>query len=191
VYPLRALRHSNWGETMTRERWGTFSVADHKRGRAFVADVLLYDRLIIPIPPNDVERKDWTKTGWVPERLDSCLAALGDRHVIPVPWTEDKRQVFRTRYQGAQAAIYDTDQLAYARRTRIVDPMFITRQLLTKELLPELPEGVTKVWAMAAYPSLNEFKQDFRFNIGSAKVRQRQLQSAIAHRFLVPITEQV
>lgn len=35
--------------------WGTFSVADHLRRRPFVADVLLYDRLIVPVPDGDDE----------------------------------------------------------------------------------------------------------------------------------------
>jgi hypothetical protein len=35
------------------ELWGTFSVKDHLRERAFVAEVLLYDRLVIPRPPTN------------------------------------------------------------------------------------------------------------------------------------------
>ena len=37
---------------MPREVWGTFSVADHLREQAFVADILLYDRLVILVPPD-------------------------------------------------------------------------------------------------------------------------------------------
>jgi hypothetical protein len=37
-----------------RERWGAFSVRDHINSAPFVSEVLLYDRLIVPIPdPND------------------------------------------------------------------------------------------------------------------------------------------
>lgn len=49
---------------MSRERWGTFSVKDHQRKRAFVAETLLYDRLIIPYPPNPEERKRWSEQKW-------------------------------------------------------------------------------------------------------------------------------
>jgi len=37
-----------------RERWGTFSVRDHVGDAPFVSEVLLYDRLVIPVPdPKD------------------------------------------------------------------------------------------------------------------------------------------
>lgn len=36
---------------MPTERWATFAVNEHTRERAFVADVLLYDKLVIPVPP--------------------------------------------------------------------------------------------------------------------------------------------
>jgi hypothetical protein len=33
------------------ELWGTCSVKDHQRPGAFVAKVLLYDEILIPVPP--------------------------------------------------------------------------------------------------------------------------------------------
>jgi hypothetical protein len=43
------------------ELWGTFSVRDHLRRRAFVAELLIYDRLVIPYPPpgDGVEYGRW------------------------------------------------------------------------------------------------------------------------------------
>lgn len=35
---------------MSIERWGAFSVVDHKDARKLAADVLLYDRLVLPAP---------------------------------------------------------------------------------------------------------------------------------------------
>lgn len=35
---------------MPRERWGTFSVIDHRSIETLVPEVLLYDRLVIPTP---------------------------------------------------------------------------------------------------------------------------------------------
>lgn len=35
---------------MKLEQWGTFSVKDHLRSRAFVAEVILFDKLVIPRP---------------------------------------------------------------------------------------------------------------------------------------------
>ena len=48
---------------MPDELWGTFSVRDHLRRRAFIADVLLYDRLVIPYPPDDEQRREWRSEG--------------------------------------------------------------------------------------------------------------------------------
>ena len=169
---------------MTRERWGTFSVTDHNHRRAFIADVLLYDRLIIPYPPDDIQRKDWAKAGWAPGRLDWCLDILGD-HAIRVPWTQEKREHFKTRYQAGQAARFDTDHLAHARETHL-DPLHLTRLLLTQDFLPELPKDVSKVWVMPAYPSLDEFKKDLPFDVEKEQERRQKLQCALSHRFLVP-----
>jgi hypothetical protein len=36
---------------MARQIWGCYAVADHKKPKAFVADVLLYERLVVPVPP--------------------------------------------------------------------------------------------------------------------------------------------
>jgi hypothetical protein len=35
------------------ELWGTFSVGDHLRANSFVAELLLYDRLVVPVPPQE------------------------------------------------------------------------------------------------------------------------------------------
>ena len=41
---------------MPIERWATFAVNDHLQVKPFVADVLLYDKLVVPYPPpNDAE----------------------------------------------------------------------------------------------------------------------------------------
>jgi hypothetical protein len=69
---------------MSRERWGTFSVADHLRPRAFVADVLLYDRLVVPYPPTAEERARWSERErqWRPDLLDAKLDLLPEEMVI-------------------------------------------------------------------------------------------------------------
>ena len=51
---------------MSIERWGAYSVVDHKDARKLAADVLLYDRLVLPTPP-DQDRERWVKNKWDPE----------------------------------------------------------------------------------------------------------------------------
>src|SRR3954453_3590276 len=63
------------GVGMPFQTWGTFSVADHLGPRAFVADLVLYDRLVIPVPDAE-ERKRWADLGRRPDVLDRKLDIL-------------------------------------------------------------------------------------------------------------------
>src|SRR5713226_9245274 len=117
---------------MVRERWGTFSVADHKHDHAFTIEVLLYDRLVIPVPPNNAdEKKRWVKAKWKPDRLASYLDILGDELVLKVKWGEGEQKMFKKRQEAADTI---NAELNFG----------LTRLLLANEFKPELPEGVAK-----------------------------------------------
>jgi hypothetical protein len=62
---------------MTIELWGTFSVRDHLVNRAFVADVLLYDQLVIPTLPKDEPESEWP-TRWNLAKQRALLGDLGE-----------------------------------------------------------------------------------------------------------------
>ena len=47
--PGRIARQHQEG-VMPRQRWGTFSVRDHQDAGQLIPEVLLYDRLIFPVP---------------------------------------------------------------------------------------------------------------------------------------------
>jgi hypothetical protein len=83
------------------ELWGTFAVDDHLRARAFVAETVLFDRLIVPRPPPDDEEQyaEWVAAGWRPEELEEKLAALEDL-AIAVPWDEELRAEWRDEYRS-------------------------------------------------------------------------------------------
>lgn len=166
---------------MSRERWGTFSVVDHQRPRAFVTEVLLYDRLIIPIPSDAEERARWTSIGREPDRLDQNLELLGDT-AIRVRWDQQKRDAFKTRFAAAKAAAFDTKNLTQAKQSTL-DPLYVTRILLAHEFLPDLPKGVSKVWPLAAYPSFSKYQEDTALE---DEQRQEKLVMVLSHRFLVP-----
>ncbi len=88
--------------TQWHELCATFSVRDHLHPGAFIPEVLLYDRLIIPVMPRehdgisraeaDEERERWKD--WDPDRqsliVEKLKSRLGDR-IIDVPWTKDLR----------------------------------------------------------------------------------------------------
>jgi hypothetical protein len=168
---------------MSRERWGTFSVTDHLRPRPFVAEVLLYDRLIVPVPSDDREREYWRdkERHWDPDLQEQLLNLMGDR-VIRIPWDQAKREVFTTKFAAAKAAAFATNNLAEAKKSNS-DPMYVTRMLLAQDFLPPMPEGVY-AWPIAAYPSCSDYREDLARN--PAVERQERLAMVLTHRFLVP-----
>jgi hypothetical protein len=167
-------------EELNIERWGTFSVKDHTRPRAFVTEVLLYDRLLIPNPPDLTERHRWADKDWKPARLAMCFELLKDR-AIKVPWDQQRQKTYKSRLAATRAAGHDARSLVEEQEL----PYELTRLILTdKESLPKLPEGVDDVRPVAAYPSLRAFKTDVEDRKKPA--REGTLGIVLAHEFLVP-----
>jgi hypothetical protein len=79
--------------------WGTFAVDDHLRPRAFVAETVLFDRLVVPQPPPDEGEQyaEWTRAGWDPKKLKETLDLLGDL-AIAVPWDKPLRAEWQSQY---------------------------------------------------------------------------------------------
>lgn len=167
---------------MTRERWGTFSVKDHKMPRAFVADVLLYDRLIIPTPPDQAERDRWFGLGWSPDLLDKKLELLGDRS-IHVPWFQFREEKLIKRYKLTNEVLFDTNNITNAIANN-VDLLYVTRAVLANERLPQLPPGVSKIWPMAAYPAFYNYEEDQKQR--AIENKSEELVMRLSQRFLVP-----
>jgi hypothetical protein len=161
------------------------SVRDHISLAPFVTEVLLYDRLIIPVPPDKDQDANWEQE-WQPELLHKCLEILKvktdetDGLALTVPWDQSKRERFQTRMSTAVA-------LATQRRdpaqTYYMDPFQMTRALLKDEFRPALPRGVSKAWTVASYPSAEAFRADFSDPLRERKTR---LAVSISHRFFVP-----
>lgn len=172
-----------------RERWGTFSVRDHMTKAPFVSDVLLYDRLVIPVPdPNEKsaeEQKFWKRFN--PDELNNCLnilkikTPLDDGLALTVPWDKSKRDRFSNKMSTASA-------LATQQRNPdagyYMDPFAMTRQLIKNEFLPAEPKDVSKVWALAAYGSAEEFNK--AAEASDPDKRRDRLAALISHRFLTP-----
>lgn len=137
---------------MSRQRWGTFSVRDHLQPYAFITEVFLYDRLIIPHPANDEERKRWMENKWAPGLLDICLEVLGDDLALMVPWTSASITELKSRYNLTHDVAFDTQ---YA------DQFSTTGYAATRVVLPQGVEIPNDVWAVAAYPSREEFAREF------------------------------
>jgi hypothetical protein len=134
---------------MSREVWGTFSVSDHCASKAFVADVMLYDRLVVPVPPrNDqAEWQRWTTNAWNPERQQRLVEILRryDR-VKTVEWDVPIQDLWSKRMEAGGMVAQQTAGYAFQ----------ATRTVLTMNLPPE----VTGVESITAYPSLEEIEAD-------------------------------
>ena len=78
--------------------WGTFSVVDHLRHRPFVSDVLLYDRLVVPVPAGDEELVRWRGLGRNPDLQAELLGIVGRDLSVPVPWTLALHDEWAKRY---------------------------------------------------------------------------------------------
>ncbi|WP_158230741.1 hypothetical protein [Frankia sp. CcI49] len=133
------------------EVWGTFAVNDHCRSDAFLREVLLFDRVVVPVPASAAERDRWRHPNpndpdesWDPDRLESVLAVLGTQRqptgdgaelVWESPWDPGRWQAGRSR-------------LDVATTITGIDAFYGTRLVLA--LGDDLPRAVE---AVAAYPS--------------------------------------
>jgi hypothetical protein len=194
---------------MPLEVWGTFSIADHKRPRAFVADALLYDLLVIPVPEDD-DLETWDENGWRPEELRETLSILGKDLVRTVVWTQERKDQFTTRYRhqrrtnarqgadrlGMAAAVeFDASNIRRAREMNpAVDPMYVTRVLLAdhasaqrdREFIALSPD--VYVEAFAAYPSYGAFDAEIRTApvVPDEASRAENLAGVFGWEFFVP-----
>lgn len=158
---------------MTSERWGTLSVKDHKNTQGLVADLLLYDRLVFPTPPDEAQRERWQAEGWEPELLSSRLQKLGPQ-AIKAPWNESRRQRLREMFEEQRQISRDAFQT--------------TRVVLALDQTIKLPVGVTHVVAVAAYHSASDFEQDFSVSEELPGDRRQEALVAflLGQRFVVP-----
>jgi len=134
---------------MPFERWGSLSVDDHTNTRALVANVLLYDRLVVPQWTEQADRDEhayWTKKGWDPDLQAERLEQLGDLAICR-PWDNLRRAQFRTRI-----AQIDAEQR---------DALSTTRMLLAQEQVLDKPMGVHDVLVVPAYNSEASLQKDF------------------------------
>jgi hypothetical protein len=173
---------------MSRERWGTFSVRDHMTDAPYVSDVLLYDRLVVPVPDaNDHSAETqnyWAQ--WQPEEQAKCLEILKvktdeeDGLALTVPWGSSQRGRFQNRMSTAVAL---ASQQRDPGANYYIDPFEMTAELLKDEFSPALPKGVAKAWKVAAYGSAHAFEDDIR---SIRPGTRRRLAAKIRTRFLTP-----
>ena len=143
---------------MAFERWGSFSVRDHLAPNSLVANLLLFDRLVIPVPDSDAETKRWEELGWKPRLLEGYLEKLGDLGVQR-PWDQSRQAQYESAMASVREISSDAKDMIEERRAEL--PYQMTRRILAQEKQIELPKGVTHVEVVSAHNSLAAFSEDF------------------------------
>jgi hypothetical protein len=180
--------------TPKHQIWGTFSVKDHVREGAFVAEALMYDKLVVPVPPRrgigdakqrseaEAEWERWKNEKWDPARQTQLLGILGDL-AVPVEW--DKQ--------------WQAEWLSIFQSTRRTATEFLARNLafqVTGSVLLKLtPAMATGVIAVAPYDSLDQLNKDLgiqRRPLTGAELEKgshlpgNSLTAIVGREFLVP-----
>jgi hypothetical protein len=89
--------HMTNGILERRQRWAAFSVRAHRDLGSLAADILLYDRIILPVPEDDPERERWIRKQWNPDDIALRVVQSAGR-IIPVPWTAELRSEWKNRW---------------------------------------------------------------------------------------------
>lgn len=175
---------------MGREVWGTYSVRDHLAPQAWTADVFVYDKLVIPVPPGDdhiegsAEWKRWHRMGWKPERQQELLSILHDR-AYPFAWSSELQEQWKDLRAPAIAGVRVDPE---GRSAFLTDPWMASGQVL----ISRLPSHVTAVNAVATYRSVEELKQAVKLHYVEerAPLPAGQAVVVLGREYLVPDPEE-
>jgi hypothetical protein len=151
---------------MSWQLWGCYAVNDHLQKRPFVADVLLFDRLVIPVRPQRDRRARAAWKHWEPEKQEELLEILGGI-AYRVPWSSKLRDKFNRAWSAADAAgeveiQADAGRNAYAGGVS-PEAAAITAGLLSKELTDKALNQ-RDVLALAVYASPVKFDEEWYFS---------------------------
>jgi hypothetical protein len=145
---------------MARRLWGCYSVADHLEPRAFVADLLLYDRLVVPVPaPDDVAR--WEEH-WDPgrqQRLLKILGGLAERVEWSAPLREQFHELLPEDAPPPTDAALDIDES----NPDPARPYELTRRIIGEQLRKKVVQA-KDVRGVAVYAKPDQFDREWQFS---------------------------
>jgi hypothetical protein len=95
-------------EESAMERWGAFSVVDHKDPIRLAIELLLYDKIALPTPADnhgpDWER--WETNEWRPQALIDVVDRLKPHNLVEeVKWDLDRENAWRAKFEKAKSQI--------------------------------------------------------------------------------------
>jgi hypothetical protein len=178
---------------MSEELWATYSVKDHLQPRALAADIMLFDRLVFPVPEdahfpeqsgppniagpvewtrNPDEWKRWQDENWDPDRQNRLLELLKPV-VRKISW--DKTHQEKWRAEAAKLAAQGVPDYS----------LVATRTVQTRDL----PAYVTGVAAVGpVYRTVEDMVRELGISDASGRTQLPggALASALGWEFLVP-----
>lgn len=138
-----------------RQRWAAFSVRAHRDLGSLAADILLYDRLILPVPEDDPERDRWISEKWNPDEIAKRVVQSAGR-IIGVPWTADLRGEWQNRWNQLRTL---GDEVAYGLTGVIYASYQPAWDVIAAGLQPDqVPERKPAI--LAGYQSAEEAKAE-------------------------------
>jgi hypothetical protein len=175
---------------MSQELWATYSVKDHLQPRVLAADIMLFDRLVFPVPEkaevdghpigpgpvkrerNDAEWERWENEHWDPTGQARVLKWL-EPVIRKLPW-ENKGAVYdEYRTQAAKLAAAGLPDYAFD----------ATRTVLSRDL----PAYVTGVAAVGpSYCSVREIKRELGIRKTGGELPGGALAAVLAWEFFAP-----
>lgn len=138
---------------MDRPVWAAYSVFDHRGPGAFLADVVLYDHLVVPVPsPHEPAEWDrWKDEGWDPARQRKLLSILGPL-ATQVPWNQMRRTSWADSYLKARPAMGSLLSTSLA------------GEVTANGLFDQIPVFADRLIATSPYHSLAVLEEDLRIH---------------------------
>jgi hypothetical protein len=156
-------------QQLSTDLWGTFAVKDHLVERAFVADALLYDRLVIPTKPDELDESHWPSL-WDLTRQKQVLDIL-ETLAIAIPWDDRKRGLWQEKIDAGAVSqdlnyISDAEARGYE-ATRVVMEAYMSGREADDELARKIratrkAKPGSRLQVVSAYTSYDAFLGDFQ-----------------------------
>jgi len=140
---------------MNRQRWGTFSVIDALDPVRLLPEVLLYDKLVLPVPKTVDDRLRWVEEGWHPQSQERYYKTLGDLAVFAW-WSKEQEVEWAEEYKNLQQDMKDVEDESTKRDL----PYAATRRVLAMKRYA-VPGG-DEIEAVAAFQSESGFDSFFQ-----------------------------
>jgi hypothetical protein len=117
-------------------------------------EVLLYDKLVLPVPKTVEDRFRWEQEGWHPESQERYFKTLGDLAVFAW-WSKEQEVEWAEQYEKLK-----TDMEEIKKESKDL-PYAATRMVLAQKRYP-LPKGVDEIESVAAFQSESGFHAFFQ-----------------------------